>query len=285
MKLLRKSGVVSMLLVGLLLTGCVGKTDEAIEREKEAGIAAMEKEDYKGAIKHFDKSVEMAGGKVNEQIVDTCFYKAAAQYNLGKTEEAIKQYTAIMKYDEADPRACFLRGSVYLKEGKTKKALGDYKEAIARDENNYDMYILIYRNLAAQGYQEKGEAFLEQALDIKGKSKENYLGRGRIYLEMKDYDNASRQLKKIEGKDVEEALVLQGDIAMEAKDYEKALEYYQKGLQQKHPSERQKLLRGEIAALEYTGRFSEAKEKMAEYLKLYPTDTVALQEQIFLNTR
>lgn len=274
-----------LLMTTCLLSGCSFQTSEKIAAEKEAGIAAMEKQDYKAAIKHFDKSVEMAGGKVNEQVVDTCFYKAAAQYNLGKTDEAIKQYTAIMKYDEKDPRACYLRGSVYLKEGNTKKALADYKEAIARDASNYDMYILIYRNLAANNQQEKAEEFLEQALEIKGKSKENYLGRGRIYLEMKDFDNASKQLEKLGDKASDEALALRGDIAMESGEYEKALTYYQKGLKSKHPADRQKLMRGEIAALEYTGNFAEAKEKLAAYLELYPTDPGALQEQIFLNTR
>ena len=285
MKSRKKCGVLCMLLAGLLLTGCVGKTQETIQKEKEAGIAAMEKQDYKEAIKHFDKSVEMAGGKVNEQVVDTCFYKAAAQYNLGKNDEAIKQYTAIMKYDDTDPRPCYLRGSIYLKEGEMKKALADYEEAIARDESDYDMYILIYRNLAAQGYQEEGENYLQQALDIKGKKEENYLGRGRVYLEMQDYDNASKQLEKLGDNSSDQALALQGDIAMESGDYDKALKYYQKGLQQKHPTDRQKLLRGEIAALEYTGNFAEAKEKMAAYLELYPSDSGALQEQIFLNTR
>lgn len=281
----KKWGVCGLLLATFLLSGCSLHTGEKIAQEKEAGIAAMEKQDYKAAIKHFDKSVEMAGGKVDEQVVDTCFYKAAAQYNLGKTEEAIKQYTAIMKYDEKDPRPCYLRGSVYLKDGKVKKAMADYKEAIARDKADYDMYILIYRNLASNGYEEEGRKFLQQALEIKGKSKENYLGRGRVYLEMKEYDNASKQLEKLGDKSSDEALALQGDIAMEAGEYDKALKYYQKGLQKKHPVDRQKLLRGEIAALEYTGNFSEAKEKMAAYLELYPTDPGALHEQIFLNTR
>ncbi|MDD6194840.1 MAG: tetratricopeptide repeat protein [Lachnospiraceae bacterium] len=281
----KRTGLCCLLVTAFLFSGCSINTGTTIQEEKEAGIAAMEKQDYEEAIKHFDKSVEMAGGKVNEQVVDTCFYKAAAQYNLGKIDEAVKQYTAIMKYDENDPRPCFLRGSVYLKEGKLKKALADYKEAIVRDESDYDMYILIYRNLAAQGYREEGETYLQQALDIKGKSKENYLGRGRVYLEMKDYDNASKQLENLKDKSSDEALALLGDIAMESGDYDKALKYYQKGLQQKNPTDRQKLLRGEIAALEYTGNFAEAKEKMTAYLKLYPSDVGALQEQIFLNTR
>lgn len=281
----KKWGVCGLLLATFLLSGCSLHTGERIAQEKEAGIVAMEKQDYKTAIKHFDKSVELAGGKVDERVVDTCFYKAAAQYNLGKTEEAIKQYTAIMKYDEKDPRPCYLRGSVYLKEGKVKKAMADYKEAIARDTTDYDMYILIYRNLASNGHKEEGEKFLKQALEIKGKSKENYLGRGRVYLEMNDYDNASKQLEKLGDKSSDEALALRGDIAMEAGEYDKALKYYQKGLQKNNPVDRQKLLRGEIAALEYTGNFAEAKEKMAAYLELYPTDPGALHEQIFLNTR
>ena len=54
-----------LLMTTCLLSGCSFQTSEKIAAEKEAGIAAMEKQDYKAAIKHFDKSVEMAGGKVN----------------------------------------------------------------------------------------------------------------------------------------------------------------------------------------------------------------------------
>ncbi len=271
-------------IIALVSTGCA-TTKKTIEEEKQAGIAAMEKEDYEKAIAHFDASIEMAGGKVNRQVVDTCYYKAAAQYNLGKVDEAIKQYTAIMKYDEKNPESCFLRGSVYLKQQDKKKALQDYEKAISRDESNYEMYILIYRNLAAQGYQEEAKGFLQRALEVEGDKKENYLGRGRIYMELEDYDNAKKQLKKLGKHLSDEAIALWGDIELADGNYEKALSYYEKGLENKNAHNRQVLLKGEIVALEHIGRFEEAKKKLEEYLELYPADADALREKTFLKTR
>lgn len=266
-----------------LFVGCA-RTEE-INQEKEAGIEAMNKGEYDSAIKHFDKSIKMAGGKINNQVVDTCFYKAAAQYNLGETDKAIDQYTALMAYDEKDSKACFLRGSLYLKEKNKKKAMTDYKEAINRNPEDYDIYILIYRNLTGQGYDKEAKAYLKKALKIDGNKKENYLGRGRVYLELKEYDKASAQLDKLGDKTDEDTLSLMGDVALAAGNYDKALSYYRKGLEAKHPKERQRLLKGEIAALEYTGEFKEAKKKAKAYLKEYPSDEEMQRELTFLNTR
>lgn len=275
--------LLALVLALVLFGGCA--TTKEINQEKDAGIEAMNKGDYDSAIKHFDKSIKMAGGKINNQVVDTCFYKAAAQYNLGEVNKALDQYTALMAYDEKDSKACFLRGSIYLKQKNEKKALADYKEAINRNPEDYELYILIYRNLSGQGYDKKAKSYLKKALKIEGDKKENYLGRGRVYLEMKEYDKASAQLDKLGDKSDDETLALMGDVALAAGQYDKALSYYQKGLEAKHPKDQQRLLNGEVAALEYTGEFKEAKKKAEAYLKQYPGDEEMQRELVFLNTR
>ena len=82
-----------------------------------------------------------------------------------------------------------------------------------------------------------------------------------------------------------EALALLGNMEIKAGNYDKALEYYQEGIKKEDDTAMQDLLKGEIVALEYTGDFSSAKEKMTEYLAKYPTDQAALREQTFLQTR
>lgn len=275
--------LLALVLALVLFGGCA--TTKEINQEKDAGIEAMNKGDYDSAIKHFDKSIKIAGGKINNQVVDTCFYKAAAQYNLGEVNKALDQYTALMAYDEKDSKACFLRGSIYLKQKNEKKALADYKEAINRNPEDYELYILIYRNLSGQGYDKKAKSYLKKALKIEGDKKENYLGRGRVYLEMKEYDKASAQLDKLGDKSDDETLALMGDVALAAGQYDKALSYYQKGLEAKHPKDQQRLLKGEVAVLEYTGEFKEAKKKAEAYLKQYPGDEEMQRELVFLNTR
>lgn len=63
-----------------------------------------------------------------------------------------------------------------------------------------------------------------------------------------------------------EALALLGNMEIKAGNYDKALEYYQEGIKKEDDTAMQDLLKGEIVALEYTGDFSSAKEKMTEYL-------------------
>lgn len=277
--------VVLLSVFSLFAGGCSTARSQEITKEKEYGIEAMNQGNYEEAIAHFDKSMELTGGKITNQVVDTCFYKAAAQYNLGEINEAISQYSALMKYDKEDSEACFLRGSVYLSEGKEKLAKADYKEAVARNPKDYELYILIARNLANHGYEKEAESYLQQGLEVEGNQSQNYLGRGRIYLEQKEYQKAAEQLEQIKDKSGEESLALQGDIAMVEGEYDKALSYYQKALEKKNGKEKRHLLRSEIAALEYTGDFEGAKEKAKAYLQQYPEDSGMQREWIFLKSR
>lgn len=302
-----------------LLTGCGNKAAQQMAEKKEAGITAMQSADYKTAVESFDAALSLSGGKVNANVVDICFYKAAAEYAQGNLKEAIAVYDSIVDYDETDYRPCFLRGSVYLNEGEKEKALKDYQEAVSRAGKQYELYILIYENLKASDLEEDGNTFLDEALALKGDAAEDYLGKGRIYLEQGDYKQAIETLQTAvdkkageakvylaeayevsgdgdkasslladyvkEEKPSAEAMALLGNMEVKSGNYDKALTYYQKGIEKADEASMQDLLKGEIVALEYTGDFATAKEKMAEYLAKYPTDQAALREQIFLQTR
>ena len=68
-------------------------------------------------------------------------------------------------------------------------------------------------------------------------------------------------------------------------DYASALKNIQKGLDAGDEEEKQGLLFNEIVVYEKTSDFATAKEKIAEYLKLYPSDEKAVKESYFLETR
>ncbi len=274
--------IVALVLSAGLLTGCSNSKKAAEEKEK--GIEALAKQDYATAVLYFDKSIEYAGGKITEDVVDTCYYKVVSYYNLGKMGKALEQCSAMIDYDKSNPKAYYLRGSIYLKEGNADKAIKDYKKAVTCQKKDYDMYILVSRNLKGYGYTPQADAFLKQALELKGKSKDDYMGRGRVYLEMQEYDKAEEQLKKL-GEKSKAATVLRADIALASKDYKKALSYYQEGLKNCDAKDKQRLLKGEIIALEYTGEFEQAKQKLEEYRKIYPGDEEATHEAIFLQSR
>ncbi|MBF1022913.1 MAG: tetratricopeptide repeat protein, partial [Lachnospiraceae bacterium] len=72
---------------------------------------------------------------------------------------------------------------------------------------------------------------------------------------------------------------------MALKEYAEAITDLEAGLARKDPSASRTLLRNEVTAYEYSGDFTKAKEKMKEYLSLYPEDAEAQREEIFLSTR
>ncbi len=303
----------------LLLAGCGQKKQEELDQYKQQGIEAMNAGNYEDAVKAFDEALTLQGTGIDEGTLDLCYYKAAAMYNAGEPAEAIDLYTAIIKYDDKVADPYYLRGSVYLKEGEDEKMLADYEKAIELADNSYDMAIMIYTNLSASGYDAQGRTFLQETLDLKGKSGDDYVGRGRVYIALKEYDKAVTDLQtavekkgnnakvylaqayemngqKDEANNIlseylkddnpsSEALEALGNMKMGSGDYESALKYYQSGLECKTVTNEQSLLRGEIAAYEYLGDYETAKGKMTEYLAKYQGDAGATRENIFLQTR
>lgn len=309
--------------VGLALTlgftGCTDKDRENQEAYRKIGINSMAEGDYDKAIKSFQKALDISLGKVGAEELDICYYKAAAQFANGDYEDAIDTYTALIKYDEKNPQAYYLRGSVNLNTGHKKKALEDYEKAVQAGSTDYELYEGIYENLLNSGYEEEAGDYLEKALDLKPKEAEDYAKQGHIYYLLGDYKQAKTSLDKAIDKNdktallylaevynaeekVEEAqALLENYVKDNAKDsgalntlgmmqmnngnYEDALKYFQLGLKVKDASNRQELLKNEIAAYEYMGDFASAKEKMQAYLKEYQNDEEAVREYTFLKTR
>lgn len=301
------------------LIGCQNKDAENQEAYRKIGINSMAEGDYEKAVKSFQKALDISTGGIGAEEIDICYYKAAAQYAGGAYDDAIETYTALIDYDKKNAEAYFLRGSVYLNQGKTDKALKDYKKAVEADMNNYEMYEGIYQNLANHDQKAEGEKYLKQALDLKPKTAEDYAQRGHIYYFLEDYDNAKKNLDKAIDKNDKNALLYLAEVynamgqtenaqgllenyvknnsgdsealntlgmmQLNDKNYEDALKYFELGLKVKNASNRQELMKNQIAAYEYMGDFESAKEKMKSYLKEYPNDESAVRENTFLKTR
>ncbi len=315
---MKKSIFLAMLiLTASTLFAC--KSEEDLESKKEEGIAAMASGDYETAITDFDEALKLAGSKVDEAVVDTCFYKAAALYASGDIKGAAEVYDSIIDFNEEDYRASFLRGCIYLNEKESAKAKEDFDEAIDRSGDDYEVYLMIYDNLLAAGETDMAQTYLDQALQMDDKSASDYLGKGRLYLECQDYANAISYLETAVEKEAKDARVylakayiasgesdkasdiladyvdkekptsdgyaLLGNMQMTAGNYSQALLYFQEGIKEAGDDANADLLKGEITALEYTGDFELAKEKMADYLSKYPTDAAAIRENTFLQTR
>lgn len=308
-----------VLLLAGSLAGCTDKDKENQEAYRKIGINSMAEGNYEKAIKSFQKALDTSLGEIGAEEIDICYYKAAAQFAKGDYDDAIKTYTALIDYDKKNGEAYYLRGSVYLNQDKKEKALKDYDKAIAADSTDYELYEGIYENLSNSGYEEEGKQYLEKAVENKAKEAEDYAAQGHIYYLLGDYKQATTNLDKAIDKNSKgallylaeiynaedkteeaqallenyvkdnakdsEALNTLGMMQMNHENYEDALKYFQLGLEIKDASNRQELMKNEIAAYEYMGDFASAKKKMEAYLKEYQNDEEAVREYTFLKTR
>ena len=292
---------------------------EKQDQLKEAAIANIGAGEYESALNNLNEALTLAGGKVTAREIDICYYKGAVQYILGDIPGAVETYSALIDYDETDKYAYYMRGNVYLKEKETELALSDYKKATKVSGKDYELYIQIYENLDASGFRDNGLEFLNMALEIEGNSAKQLQWRGRIYMILGQYEAATRVLSSSVEKGNEEAniylaqaykdsgdvekskeilsafakkqnasasgLLVLGDLYMEDGQYEQAFETYESALSLEDDTYKKQILKNEIGALEYLGRYQEALEKANIYITEYPADTDVLREITFLGTR
>ena len=146
------------------MTGCTNERKENQTAYRQIGINAMENGDYAGAVDAFNSALGQCIGKITENELDICYYKAAAQYAGGDSAGAVDTYTAIIDYDKKAADAYYLRGCVYLKQGNTEGAVSDFDEAVKNNSSDYELYVNIYENLSAYDMTEKGEEYLHTML-------------------------------------------------------------------------------------------------------------------------
>lgn len=307
------------LLVFASMTGCANENEENELAYRQTGIECMENGDYDGAVEAFNSALSYCTGTIGETEIDICYYKAAAQYASGDVEGALATYDALVTYDEKDADAYYTRGCLLLQTGESDKALLDFSDAVTHNSDDYELYINIYKNLAAYNLTEQGEEYLNQAFGIKGDSAEQLTYRGELYLLLGEYANAEAELEAALAKNSAEAnLVMaqlfeaQGDtetaetyykaylesgaadaeamnalaeIAMAKGDYETALSYVNQGLAMETVANKRELLQNQVICLEYTADFTGAWQAVQEYVALYPGDLDMQREYIFLKNR
>lgn len=94
----------------------------------------------------------------------------------------------MIDYDGKNANAYYLRGCLKLGTGDTDGAKQDFADAVKYNHSDYELYINIYKNLAAYDLSEEGEAYLNDAFSIKGNDAESLAYRGEIYYLLGQYD-------------------------------------------------------------------------------------------------
>lgn len=293
------------------------KEDERLILRGE-GLAYMGKTMYEEASQSFEQALACSNGKVAGLDYDINYYLATAYYKLGEKDKAADVYDAItaLKSDARD--AYYLRGVIRTEQGSLEAAREDFDRTIALNSKDYDRLIEIYSVLAANGFREVGQEYLQAAMDAGTKDMTNY-EKGRICYYLEDYENARTYLEKARDESGYEAVLVLGKTyeilgdnnyaisvynnyldsgkenpqvynqlglcKMNMGDYQGALNAFQAAMKIEDNGMMQTLKMNEIIAYEYLGEYRQAEVLMGSYLKTYPDDQMAQREHTFLKTR
>ena len=293
-----------------------GKDTEANYRY--LGIAYMGAGDYESAAAALESALDEAGIFPSDMEYDINYYLGSCYYKLGRCEDALEVYSAIVALRPGDADAYQLRGAVRLELGDEEGMLEDFTRAMELDPTDYDRLISIYEVMNGSGYGDEGLLLLNDALEQYADTMGSYdLGRisyyageyetartaleqldstsdaavalmlGRTYEALGDYNYAANIYKNYLAEDPSDASVYNqlGICCLKMDDYEGALEAFQSGKALGESAVLQSLSFNEIVAYEYLEEFETAAELMEAYIASYPGDEAAKREYIFLSTR
>ncbi|WP_026668941.1 tetratricopeptide repeat protein [Butyrivibrio sp. AE3006] len=285
------------------------------------GILYRNLGDYDNAVTEFLKSLASTDGIARDMDFDTNYYLADTYIKQGKYAEAIQVYDAILGLRKKEKDAYYMRGVAKLYSQDHDGATIDFNKAITISPKDYDLRIMIYKALSANGYEDEGAAILESCLNNVDPNMTNY-EKGQIsyylgnnadaqsYLELArnerdaqkapivvllgqtgekqgDYNYAISVYKTFLAEDPNHPDIYNqlGLCQVKMGDYDNAVSSFEAGLSLGNSEYHQSLMLNEITAYEYAGNFAQAKTLMEKYRKAYPDDADAIREEIFLSTR
>ncbi len=296
-----------------------GEDTRLLARAK--GIMYRNLGEYESAVEELLKSLACSDGIPRDIDYDTNYYLADSYIKLGRYDEAVQVYNAILELRKRDKDAYYMRGVARLYNDDHDGAINDFSNAVSLAPKDYDLKIMIYKALSSNGYDEEGASILEACLNDTDPNMTNY-EKGQIsyylgnnadaqsYLELArserdmekapvvlllgqtgekqgDYNYAISVYKTFLAEEPEHADIYNqlGLCQIKMQDYESAVASFEAGLALNDSEYNQALLMNEITAYEYAGNFAQAKTLMEKYRKAYPDDTDAEREEVFLSTR
>ena len=282
------------------------------------GIAYYYMADYENSIQEFNKALEL--GESSDLNQDILQYVGSAQMALGYYEKAIKTYSDLLKISSKCTEAYNSRALCYRYLGEYDKSMKDYDKAIALEPRQYSNYFGKYYLLEERGDTTTAGEVLTKAAKIEVKTGEDKYQLAKIHYYQGDYEKALSELNGSFTEGFQEAYYYIGEIYRIKKDYPKAIYYYEifikegnvlspnvynqiavcemkggnydaalkyleKGIAIHHAGVQKILLMNEIITYESLGEYSRAKDKMDEYLSLYPKEDQIIKEAGFIDTR
>lgn len=290
--------------------------DSVLELAKRgSGIAYLSAGHYSKAVDLFNEALTYASDDYGDTELDILYYLAEAQKRSGDTLGAVETYTRIID-DDDNADAYMLRGLAYQSAGDNASAETDLETAISHSRRNYKTYLALYEVLMAQDKAEEGAGILDEALELGGKTGEDYSNRGIIYMYKEDYEGAQEAFNTALEKGYNGAYLGLAESLMRQKDYEGAAAQYEaylavdpknaeaynqyglclmalsryedartafeQGLALNDRLVDRELMYNEAITYEYMEDWTGALEKMQAFVEKYPDDSQGQHELAFL---
>ncbi|MBE5973925.1 tetratricopeptide repeat protein [Lacrimispora xylanisolvens] len=256
----RKTGYGTLLIVlTLILTmsaGCGKKENRYTYRDN--GIKALSEGNYKDAIQSFDQAIDTKKGLVGKFDMDVLKYRAEAEYLSGDYQAAVGTYDILIKVDGEKPEYYNMRSASKAGAGDDDGAIADYNRSNELDPDGKAPGRM--NALMAAG------AAMEKA--------------GSASDAMKLYESAAAG-----GEAGPMIYNRMGLSKMAQKDWDGALESFQKGLSAPEAKTVPELLFNIAVVYERKGEFKKALDTMEQYVSAHGPDEEAQREITFLESR
>ena len=284
------------------------------------GLCYMGQGDYRKAITAFESALANADIIPGDLEYDINYYMAICYYKLGLYNEAIAVYDSIATLNPKDYEVYILRGTMKLYLSDVDNAMADFDNAVALAKDDYSVYLDVYQCMKERGYADNAVKYLDVVMAAEEKKVDAY-DKGRLCYFSGQYQNAENYLEKARSEgnlSLDLIMLLCECYKLEQKydyaiavystyldanqnpeiynqmglcyvangDYTNALSAFQMGIAiEDNNTCIQTLNLNEIACYEYMHMYDEAREKLTEYLSIYPMTEDLEREYAFLTTR
>lgn len=274
---------------------------------------------YEKALECCQNSLEIKG----QPEIDRSVYSTMAvlYWSSGDSVEAVESLDKLLKSDKKDVDGYLLRGQLYMNMGDPETALNDFSQALQLDKNCYDAYFGLYDAYEASGQVDAARESLEMLTGIRAKDAEQKMQVGRAYQQLGEEAQAVSYLEDAQKQGSVEADYYLGMVQMAKQDYDAAIHYFEKyienvavigipevynqmagaliateewdraedylseGLALGMGSAYRNLLKNQVILLEKQQKFQEAAKAAKTYLESYPADEAMTKELAFIRTR
>jgi len=101
------------------------------------GKILIERGSYEDALPHLNKALELSG-KTDSMTINRVYVSLGAAYQkLGRSQQAMDQYSKALSINRHNPNVFLYRGNLYYKRENYSQALEDFKKVLELDPNNH----------------------------------------------------------------------------------------------------------------------------------------------------